>query len=59
MRCWLVFNGLFEFLLLGVLGLFIVVMVAHVICVLGFIWVLGLSFSLGTRFCLGLNWWLW
>ena len=38
LQCWLVFSGLFEFLLLGVLGLF---MVVQMIYVLGFISVLG------------------
>ena len=38
LRCWLVFSGLFGFLLLGVLGLF---MVVQMIYVLGFISVLG------------------
>ena len=33
LRCWLVFSGLFKFLLLGVFGLFMMVMVVQVICV--------------------------
>ena len=33
LRCWLVFSGLIKFLLLGVFGLFMMVMVVQVICV--------------------------